>query len=42
LGVNSTIGKIEVHWPSGAKETFSVPGVDRIVELIEGKGVVEK
>ena len=42
LGLNSTIKTIEVHWPSGTKETFSVPGVDRIVELVEGKGVIEK
>jgi enediyne biosynthesis protein E4 len=42
LGATSTIEKIEVHWPSGAKETFLVPGVDRIVELVEGKGAIEK
>jgi hypothetical protein len=32
------IDSVEVHWPSGAKERFSVPQVDRIVTLTEGKG----
>jgi hypothetical protein len=27
-----------VHWPSGKVEKFSVPGVDRIVTLTEGRG----
>ena len=42
LGASSTIDKAEVHWPSATKETFSVPGVDRMVKLVEGEGVVEK
>jgi hypothetical protein len=42
LGASSTIDKAEVYWPSGRKETFSVPGVDRILKLVEGEGVVEK
>jgi hypothetical protein len=33
------IEALEVHWPSGAKENFSVPQVDRIVTLTEGKGM---
>jgi len=36
------IDKVEVLWPSGRKEIFSVAGVDRIVTLVEGEGVVEK
>jgi hypothetical protein len=39
LGAAVTIDAIEVHWPSGAVEQFSVSGVDRIVTLAEGKGV---
>jgi hypothetical protein len=27
-----------VHWPSGAKEKFSIAKVDQIVTLTEGKG----
>ena len=42
LGASSTIDKAEVHWPSATKETFSVRGVDRMVKLVEGEGVVEK
>jgi enediyne biosynthesis protein E4 len=42
LGTRSTIDQAEVFWPSGTKEKFLVPGVDRIVTLREGEGVVEK
>jgi len=38
LGQATTIDDIEVHWPSGAVEHFTVPGVDRIVTLTEGQG----
>jgi hypothetical protein len=39
LGDSTMIEALEVHWPSGAKENFSVPQVDRIVTLTEGKGM---
>ena len=38
LGNSTAIESIEVHWPSGTRERFSSPQVDRIVTLIEGKG----
>jgi hypothetical protein len=38
LGNSTTIDSVEVHWPSGSKERFSVPQVDRIITLNEGKG----
>jgi len=38
LGSNTVVDLVEVHWPSGARERFAVPQVDRIVTLIEGKG----
>jgi len=38
LGQASAVDAIELHWPSGKVEHFSVPGVDRIVTLIEGSG----
>jgi hypothetical protein len=38
LGPASTVQDIEVHWPSGKVEHFTVPGVDRIVTLTEGTG----
>ncbi len=38
LGDATTIDDIEVHWPSGAKEHFPAPQIDRIVTLVEGHG----
>jgi len=38
LGQATTVDAIEVHWPSGKVENFTVPGVDRIVTLTEGTG----
>ncbi|HEU5351380.1 MAG TPA: CRTAC1 family protein [Terracidiphilus sp.] len=41
LGQATKVGDIEVHWPSGNVEHFTVPGVDRIVTLKEGTGRME-
>ncbi|MFP5206666.1 MAG: CRTAC1 family protein [Acidobacteriota bacterium] len=38
LGQAAKVDDIEVHWPSGNVEHFTVPGVDRIVTLREGTG----
>jgi enediyne biosynthesis protein E4 len=38
LGDASTIDLVEVHWPSGAKEKFTIDKTDQIVTLVEGKG----
>ena len=38
LGQATKVDAIEVHWPSGAVEHFTVPGIDRIVTLKEGTG----
>ena len=38
LGDATSIDLVEVYWPSGAKEKFSIPKVDQIVTLVEGKG----
>ena len=38
LGQATKVDDIEVHWPSGKVEHFSVPGVDRIVTITEGTG----
>ena len=40
LGASTTVEKLEVEWPSGAKENIVVAGVDRSITLIEGKGSV--
>jgi hypothetical protein len=38
LGSATKVDSLEVHWPSGAVETFAVPEIDRIVTLKEGSG----
>ncbi len=38
LGAEIAISMIEVSWPSGHRERFTVDGVDRILDLVEGKG----
>ena len=38
LGQATQVDDVEVHWPSGKVEHFTVPGVDRIVQLKEGTG----
>jgi enediyne biosynthesis protein E4 len=39
LGSATKIDNIEIDWPSGAKESASVPAIDRIWTVTEGKGV---
>jgi len=38
LGQATKVDELEVHWPSGKVEHFTVPGVDRIITLTEGNG----
>jgi hypothetical protein len=38
LGQATSVDAIEVHWPTGKVEKFTVPGVDRIVTISEGTG----
>ena len=38
LGPATKVDDIEVHWPSGKVEHFTVTGVDRIVTMTEGTG----
>ena len=42
FGLNDaeSIERLEVHWPSGAIERITPPGVDHIYTVAEGKGVV--
>jgi hypothetical protein len=40
LGGATRVGKVEIHWPSGAHEQVPLPSVDRIWTVVEGKGVV--
>ena len=39
LGAATGIDKLEIKWPDGTSETVSVPGVDRKLTVIQGKGV---
>jgi hypothetical protein len=38
LGQATKVDDIEVHWPSGKVEHFTVAGVDRILTITEGSG----
>ena len=40
LGASTTVDQVEIHWPDGAKETYTLPGVDRYFQIEEGKGLV--
>ncbi len=42
LGPAIQIEKVEIYWPSGLKQEVSIPGIDRIVQIVEGKSVVAK
>jgi hypothetical protein len=32
---------VEIAWPDGVKEEVKIPAIDRIVTVVEGKGIVE-
>jgi enediyne biosynthesis protein E4 len=40
LGEATKIDKLEVKWPDGSGEVVNAPGCDRVVTIVEGKGVV--
>jgi hypothetical protein len=42
LGTATKVDSIYVFWPDGSREEFECPGVDRIVELVQGKGKARK
>jgi hypothetical protein len=42
LGKENSVKELVVRWPSGSRESFSVAGVDRFIELVEGKGTPVK
>lgn len=39
LGAATKIDKLEIVWANGARETFDVVGVDRVITITQGKGV---
>jgi hypothetical protein len=38
LGDAANVDQIEVRWPAGEREVFSVPAVDKIQKIVEGSG----
>ena len=42
LGEAAQVDSIYVFWPDGSREEFACPGVDRIVEVAQGKGMAAK
>ena len=41
LGAATKIDKLEIQWPNGSLEAVTVPGIDRIVTITQGKGVTK-
>jgi hypothetical protein len=41
LGAAATVDKVEIKWPDGSSETVAVPGIDRKLTVVEGKGVLK-
>ena len=39
LGNATRVDSVEIHWPSGKVETLSLPAVDRIFTVEQGKGI---
>jgi hypothetical protein len=42
LGTASKIERVAIRWPDGKKEEVGIPGVDRIITVVEGQGIVDK
>jgi len=42
LGGSAKVDRVEIRWPRGKKEELVVPGVDRILTVVEGQGVADK
>jgi hypothetical protein len=41
IGDATTIESVEIHWPSGARESIKLKAIDRIYTITEGKGVTD-
>ena len=42
LGGATEVQEVEFHWPSGRTEKIMAPGVDRILTVAEGRGLLDK
>ncbi len=41
LGAATTVDEIAIQWPSGASETFKNIPANRVVKIVEGKGIMK-
>src|SRR6266851_2365524 len=39
IGRAKQVDKLEVRWPDGSNENISLPGINRVFTIVEGKGV---
>jgi hypothetical protein len=39
IGEATTVDAVEIHWPSGVIEKLTIPALDRIFTVTEGKGI---
>ncbi|HEY0760517.1 MAG TPA: CRTAC1 family protein [Acidisarcina sp.] len=39
LGQATKVDALEIHWPGGVKEQITLPGIDAIYTVVQGKGV---
>ena len=40
LGKNAKVESVKIRWPSGVMEDVTLPGIDQIFTVVEGRGVV--
>src|ERR1022692_2891225 len=41
LGSATKVDRVEIQWPSGTKQEITVPGIDRILSVEEGKAPIQ-
>lgn len=41
LGTATNVDKLEIKWPDGSAEALTVPGIDRKLTIVQGKGVAK-
>jgi hypothetical protein len=39
IGKAKQVDKLEIRWPDGTRENISLPGINRVFTIVEGKGV---
>ena len=41
LGAATAVDKVEIQWPGGSSESVIIPGIDRKLTVIQGKGITK-